>query len=120
MEKEIIKEKMQEILTEEVENWPTGHLDQLMGAAKALTHEQKTALKYEYLQSIRVLIESMIQLGLDKNPSVFVNKAVGFSGGMLYILGILDAVSQDDINKFIQDLVGELNFIIGDIGEVLM
>lgn len=120
MEKEVIKEKVQALLREEVENWPAGHIDQLMAAAEALTHEQKVALKYEYLQSIRVFIESMTQLGLDKDPSIFINKAVGFSGGMLYILGILDVVSQDDINKFTQDLVDELNFIVGDVAEVLM
>lgn len=120
MEKENIKEKIQEILKEEVENWSTEHIDQLIAMAKVLTHDQKEALKYEYLKAIKILIESMIQLGLDKDPSVFVNKAVGFSGGMLYILGILDVVSQDDIKKFTQDLVDELNFIMGDVGEVLM
>lgn len=120
MKKEIIKEKVREVLKEEVENWPTGHIDQLIAAAEALTHEQKIALQYEYLQSIKVFIESMVQLGLDKDTSIFINKAVGFSGGMLYILGILDVVSQDEINKFTQDLVDELNFIVGDVGEVLM
>ena len=120
MEKDIIKEKVREVLKEVVDDWPTDHIIHLMAAATALTHEQKEALKYEYLNSIKAFIESMVQLGLDKETSTFINKAVGFSGGMLYILGILDAVSQDEIAKFTEDLVSELNFIVGDVAEVLM
>ena len=120
MEKEIIKEKVREVLKEEVENWPTGHIDQLIAAAKALTHEQKEALKHEYFQSIRVFVESVTQLGLDKDSSFCMDRAIGFSGGMLYILGLLDVVSQDEINKFTKDLIDELNFIVSDVGEVLM
>lgn len=120
MEKDIIKETVQKVLKEEVDNWPDDHLINLIAAADSLTHEQKEALKYEYIQSIRAFIESMTQLGLDKEASTFINKAVGFSGGMLYILGILEVVSQDDINKFSQDLIDELRFIVDDVSEVLM